>query len=154
MQCNPGRIRKLQCKDNVALQVFCIQFYLGTTRLQLEHKGDGLHHHRFTSFANIIVSFGFVCIPIIGWLLDKKGYGVTLGTINAIGVTVSVLQAIPSLRLQVSLSSPYLLCHQWWVPDPLPVSPCLPGCWSKSCLLVQEEAYSQEEYSWLGSCHS
>ena len=102
------------------LQVFCIQFYLGTTRLQLEHKGDGLHHHRFTSFANIIVSFGFVCIPIIGWLLDKKGYGVTLGTINAIGVTVSVLQAIPSLKLQVSLALASCLvqhcCAPAWCP--------------------------------------
>lgn len=81
------------------LQVFCIQFYLGTTRLQLEHKGDSRHH--YTNFANIIVSFGFVCIPVIGWLLDHKGYGVTLGCINAIGVICSVLEAIPSLQLQV-----------------------------------------------------
>ncbi|KAL3151740.1 hypothetical protein ABBQ38_012718 [Trebouxia sp. C0009 RCD-2024] len=81
------------------LNVFCIQFYLGTTRLQLEHKGDAQHH--YTNFANIIVSFGFVVIPVIGWLLDHKGYGITLGTINCIGVIVSVLQAIPSLRLQV-----------------------------------------------------
>lgn len=81
------------------LQVFCIQFYLGTTRLQLEHKGDRLHH--YTNFGNVIVSFGFVCIPVIGWLLDHKGYGVTLGCINAIGVICSVLEAIPSLELQV-----------------------------------------------------
>lgn len=83
------------------LQVFCIQFYLGTTRLQLENKGDAAHH--YTNFANVIVSFGFVVIPVIGWLLDHKGYGITLGTINCIGVIVSVLQAIPSLRLQVRL---------------------------------------------------
>ena len=81
------------------VQVFCIQFYLGTTRLQLEHKGDSQHH--YTNFANIIVSFGFVGIPLIGWLLDKKGYGITLGTINFFGVLCSVLQAIPSLQLQV-----------------------------------------------------
>lgn len=72
---------------------------MGTTRLQLEHKGDDRHH--YTNFANIIVSFGFVVIPVIGWLLDHKGYGITLGTINCIGVICSVLQAIPSLRLQV-----------------------------------------------------
>lgn len=94
----------------LCMQVFCIQFYLGTTRLQLEHKGDAQHH--YTNFANIIVSFGFVVIPVIGWLLDHKGYGITLGTINCIGVIVSVLQAIPSLRLQVRL--PYK------VPLPLP----------------------------------
>lgn len=92
------------------MQVFCIQFYLGTTRLQLEHKGDRQHH--YTNFANVIVSFGFVVIPVIGWLLDHKGYGITLGTINCIGVSVSVLQAIPSLRLQVGLQC-----------TPLPPSP-------------------------------
>ena len=84
------------------MQVFCIQFYLGTTRLQLEHKGDDRHH--YTNFANIIVSFGFVVIPVIGWLLDHKGYGVTMGTINCIGVICSVLEAIPSLRLQVRMN--------------------------------------------------
>jgi hypothetical protein len=83
------------------MQVFCIQFYLGTTRLQLEHKGDDRHH--YTNFANVIVSFGFVVIPLIGWLLDHKGYGVTMGTINCIGVICSVLEAIPSLRLQVRM---------------------------------------------------
>ncbi|KAK9819041.1 hypothetical protein WJX74_009705, partial [Apatococcus lobatus] len=81
------------------LNVFCIQFYLGTTRLQLEHKGD--YNHHYTTFANIMVSFGGLGIPIIGWLLDKKGYGITLGTINAMGVIASACQAIPSLRFQV-----------------------------------------------------
>lgn len=48
-----------------------------------------------------MVSFGGLGIPIIGWLLDKKGYGITLGTINAMGVIASACQAIPSLRFQV-----------------------------------------------------
>ena len=30
-----------------------------------------------------------------------QGYGITLGTINALSVIISVLQAIPSLGLQV-----------------------------------------------------
>ena len=98
------------------LQVFCIQFYLGTTRLQLENKGDAAHH--YTNFANVIVSFGFVVIPVIGWLLDHKGYGITLGTINCIGVIVSVLQAIPSLRLQVmaGLCNSLQLLHKESIP--------------------------------------
>ena len=41
----------------------------GTTRLQLSNKGD---KGQYTDFANIVVAFAFLTIPIIGWLLDKK----------------------------------------------------------------------------------
>lgn len=34
-------------------------------------------------------------------LLPLQGYGITLGTINALSVLASVLQAIPNLPLQV-----------------------------------------------------
>jgi hypothetical protein len=77
----------------------CLQFYLGTTRLQLEHKGDV--NHVFTNIANIVPAFGFIGIPVIGWLLDNKGYGITLGTINCMGVLASIFQAVPSLGFQV-----------------------------------------------------
>lgn len=76
-----------------------VQFYLGTTRLQLEHKGDV--NHVFTNLANIVPAFGFIGIPVIGWLLDNKGYGITLGTINCMGVLASIFQAIPNLGFQV-----------------------------------------------------
>ncbi len=76
-----------------------MQFYLGTTRLQLEHKGDV--NHVFTNLANIVPAFGFIGIPVIGWLLDNKGYGITLGTINCMGVLASIFQAIPNLGFQV-----------------------------------------------------
>jgi hypothetical protein len=61
------------CKIKGSFEVwFCAaaQFYLGTTRLQLEHKGDAAHV--VTDLANIVPAFGFVGIPIIGWLLDKQ----------------------------------------------------------------------------------
>lgn len=78
--------------------VVAAQFYLGTTRLQLEHKGDAAHV--VTNIANVVPAFGFVGIPVIGWLLDKKGYGVTLATINFLGVIASFFQAMPSLYFQ------------------------------------------------------
>ncbi|GAB4813661.1 hypothetical protein N2152v2_000707 [Parachlorella kessleri] len=81
------------------LNVFFMQFYLGTMRLQLEDKGD--NDHTLTNFGNIVVAFAFVTIPVIGWLLDKKGYGWTLGTINALAVLASAFQATPPLGLQV-----------------------------------------------------
>lgn len=43
--------------------------FAGTTRLQLSNKGD---KGQYTDFANIVVAFAFLTIPIIGWLLDKK----------------------------------------------------------------------------------
>lgn len=85
-------------------EAFCgLQFYLGTTRLQLEHKGDTNHH--FTSFANIVPVFGFLGIPFMSYLLDKKGYGVTMATINFLTVLASLCEAMPSLRFQASLST-------------------------------------------------
>lgn len=76
-----------------------VQFYLGTTRLQLEHKGDSAHV--VTNIANVVPAFGFIGIPVISWLLDSKGYGVTLAVINLLGVLASIFQAMPSLYFQV-----------------------------------------------------
>lgn len=80
------------------LNVFFQQFYLGTQRLQLESKGDDTH--AYAEFGNIIVAFAGFTIPIIAWLLDKKGYGITLGTINALSIITGVCQAIPVLWIQ------------------------------------------------------
>lgn len=80
------------------LNVFFLQFYLGTQRLQLDYKGD--YNNAYSNFGNVVVAFAFVTIPIIGWLLDKKGYGITMGTINALAVLTSLLQALPVLWLQ------------------------------------------------------
>lgn len=44
----------------------------GTTRSQLADKGD---KGAYTDFANIVVAFAFLGIPVIGWLLDKKVWG-------------------------------------------------------------------------------
>jgi hypothetical protein len=113
----------------------------GTTRLQLEKKGDD---GQYTDFANIIVAFACLGIPTIGWLLDKKvckclksaiglcqhpnfpfslqGYGTTLGTINGLNVLSSILQAVPNLQIQVltlltwmiSRFFMYSRCYQLW----------------------------------------
>ncbi len=102
-----------------ATEWFCWMYALETTFLLpkkspcvetacLAFAGDYSHH--YTNFANIIVSFGGLGIPIIGWLLDKKGYGITLGTINLMGVIASAFQAIPSLRFQVGHGS---CCQNW-----------------------------------------
>ena len=69
-----------------AQPVFCqlcdaLPLLPGTTRLQLENKGDA--GHQYTDFANIIVAFAFLGIPIIGWLLDKKVHTISCGPSDA-----------------------------------------------------------------------
>ena len=80
-----------------------LQFYLGTTRLQLEHKGG--QDHVVTGIANVVPAFGVIGIPVIAWLLDKMGYGITLATINFLGVLASFFQAMPSVWFQVCCRS-------------------------------------------------
>jgi MFS family permease len=80
------------------LNIFILQFYLGTMRIQLLDKGD--IDNAYTNYGNVVVAFAFLTIPIVGWLLDKKGYAITLGTINGMNVAMSVLQALPVLWLQ------------------------------------------------------
>lgn len=73
--------------------------FVGTMRLQLANKGSNAE--AYSNFGNVVVAFAFLLIPVIGWLLDKKGYGATLGTILVLSVVTLVLQAIPSLSLQI-----------------------------------------------------
>ena len=80
------------------LNVFFLQFYLGTQRLQLDYKGD--FDNYYSNFGNVVVALAFMFIPLIAYLLDQKGYGWTLGSINALAVLTSVLQSIPWLRIQ------------------------------------------------------
>ena len=60
------------CYDSRPAHSDCAaQFYLGTTRLQLEHKGDA-NGYTYTGIANVVPAFGFLGIPVISWLLDKQ----------------------------------------------------------------------------------
>lgn len=78
--------------------MFMMQLYLGSMRLQLSNKGDS--NNAYSNFGNVVVAFAFLSMPLIAWLLDAKGYGATLGTINAMGVVTSLLQALPWLHIQ------------------------------------------------------
>ena len=62
---------RTQCARAFLRVVWRAQFYLGTTRLQLEHKGDS-PGYTYTGIANVVPAFGFLGIPIISWLLDKQ----------------------------------------------------------------------------------
>ncbi|KDD76078.1 hypothetical protein H632_c366p1 [Helicosporidium sp. ATCC 50920] len=91
------------------LNVFALQFYLGSMRLQLANKGPS--SNAYSNFGNVIVAFAFVTIPIIGWMLDKKGYGYTLAAINTMGILTLVLQAVPNLPIQALTIVIWMVCR-------------------------------------------
>ncbi|KAK9812965.1 hypothetical protein WJX72_006572 [[Myrmecia] bisecta] len=80
------------------INVFCLQYYLGSARLQLEQKHDD--RLTYTNLVSIIVACGAAFIPLTGYLLDRLGFGITLAIINAAGVLTSLLEAVPNLPLQ------------------------------------------------------
>ncbi|KAK9815693.1 hypothetical protein WJX72_008206 [[Myrmecia] bisecta] len=81
------------------LNVFILQFYLGTARIQLEDKGDT--RHAYISIINIISALGMLAFPLAGWLLDSGGYALSLIIINGLNVASAVLQAVPNLAVQI-----------------------------------------------------
>lgn len=63
--------------------------HAGTSRLQLRAKGDGGIYGNITS---VVLACGGIFIPATHWLVDRRGYGVTLATVNVLGVLCCVFQ--------------------------------------------------------------
>eukprot|EP00208_Stichococcus_sp_RCC1054_P008273 CAMPEP_0206150424 /NCGR_PEP_ID=MMETSP1473-20131121/38293_1 /ASSEMBLY_ACC=CAM_ASM_001109 /TAXON_ID=1461547 /ORGANISM="Stichococcus sp, Strain RCC1054" /LENGTH=640 /DNA_ID=CAMNT_0053547925 /DNA_START=77 /DNA_END=1999 /DNA_ORIENTATION=+ len=77
--------------------VFVLQLYLGMSRAQLGAKGDtGV----WANMVSVVFACGGVFIPLTFYLTDRKGYGTTLGTVTALGVLTSAMQAVPNLGAQ------------------------------------------------------
>lgn len=66
----------------------------GTTRQQLKNKGDD---GSYVDFANIVVAFAVLGIPVIGWLLDKKVHALPLSP--CFGSKLWQLRNVPALAL-------------------------------------------------------
>lgn len=62
----------------------------GTARLQLGRKGDATH--TYAKLVNVVISLGFLAVPLQGWLVDRQGYAITLIVINVLGVACALLQ--------------------------------------------------------------
>ena len=68
----------------------------GLSRLELRAKGDT--NDLYTNLVVVILALGALWLPLMHYLVDRKGYAVTLFVINTLGVVCSGLQAcIPCL---------------------------------------------------------
>lgn len=81
------------------VNVFTLQLYLGTARVQLEEKGDTRQVYLRT--LSFIVPGIFAITPINGVLLDRLGYGIVLVIINTLSLCTSMGQMGPSVHAQV-----------------------------------------------------
>eukprot|EP00892_Ulva_mutabilis_P003134 jgi/Ulvmu1/12821/UM098_0002.1 len=79
--------------------VYALQLYLGTARIQLEEMGDG--DEKYLQMLSFIVPGVFVFAPFSGFLLDRLGFGFVLLLINTLSLATAILQSIMVLPLQV-----------------------------------------------------
>ena len=63
----------------------------GLSRLELRAKGDT--NELYANLVVVILALGAVWLPLMHYLVDRKGYAVTLFVINTLGVVCSGLQA-------------------------------------------------------------
>eukprot|EP01026_Neomeris_dumetosa_P012396 TRINITY_DN14322_c0_g2_i2.p2 TRINITY_DN14322_c0_g2~~TRINITY_DN14322_c0_g2_i2.p2 ORF type:complete len:203 (-),score=5.16 TRINITY_DN14322_c0_g2_i2:353-925(-) len=80
------------------IAIILLQFYTGTVRYQLEEKGD--HDHFYTDLTGPMQALGFIGVPIIGWLLDDVGFGVTFLVVLLLIIIDVWFQMIPNLQVQ------------------------------------------------------
>lgn len=123
--------------------VYALQLYLGTARIQLEEMGDNNKVYlQMLSFivpgvqpcmamlestmqasesailfevSAMVYAGVFVLAPFNGYLLDRLGFGIVLLVINFASLATAVLQSIPVLELQVRarFSSPLCISRQF-----------------------------------------
>ena len=70
----------------------------GLSALELKAKGDA--NAVYTNITTVIIAAGAVWLPLMHYLMDRRGYGVTLIVINTFGVTCAVLQVGGRHRVQ------------------------------------------------------
>lgn len=71
------------------------------SRLQLRAKGDDGTYANITS---VVLAAGSLFIPATHWLVDRRGYAVTLATVNVLGLLCCIFQVS---RLSSRETRPY-----------------------------------------------
>lgn len=84
-----------------SLQVLRTTVYIGTTNKLLENYGDGERHFLYTKVFSVVLPLGFVFVPAIDYIVERRGLSVSLIFANALGILYNVLVLVPILPLQV-----------------------------------------------------
>jgi LAT3 family solute carrier family 43 protein 2 len=72
---------------------------LGSAANQLQTLGD--NDGMYVRAVGYIIPFGFLLVPISGYIMDKYGLAVSMHLINVLGLVFGVLILVPNLKLQM-----------------------------------------------------
>lgn len=83
-----------------AVQVLRATIYIGTTNKLLENYGDRQHDFLYTKVFSFVLPLGFLFVPAIDHIVEKRGLALSLVVTNALGVVYNVLAFVPRLDVQ------------------------------------------------------
>lgn len=83
-----------------AVQVLRATIYIGTTNKLLENYGDRQHEFLYTKVFSFVLPMGFLFVPAIDHIVEKKGLVLSLLFTNVLGVAYNLLAFVPSLHIQ------------------------------------------------------
>lgn len=83
-----------------AVQVLRATIYIGTTNKLLENYGDRQHEFFYTKVFSFVLPMGFLFVPAIDHIVEKRGLALSLLFTNVLGVAYNLLAFVPSLHVQ------------------------------------------------------
>lgn len=82
------------------IQMLRATIYIGTTNKLLENYGDGDHSFIYTKVFSMVLPLGFLFVPAIDYIVERKGLNMSLLVTIGLGVAYNGLSLIPSLPAQ------------------------------------------------------
>jgi MFS transporter, LAT3 family, solute carrier family 43, member 3 len=82
------------------VQVLRANVFIGTTNKLLENYGDQAFGFLYTKIFSFVLPLGFLFVPGIDYVVEKKGLSVSLVVTNSLGVVYNAMLLVPSLTLQ------------------------------------------------------
>ncbi|KAJ0411786.1 hypothetical protein ATCC90586_006745 [Pythium insidiosum] len=83
-----------------SVHVFRTSLYIGSASKVLLNYGDGDRDFLYTKIFSLILPLGFVFVPAIDYVVERRGLTLSLLLTNAIGVLYNALVLVPVLPLQ------------------------------------------------------
>ncbi|GAB9468411.1 hypothetical protein Gpo141_00005727 [Globisporangium polare] len=83
-----------------SVQVLRATIYIGTTNKLLENYGDRQYDFLYTKVFSFVLPMGFLFVPAIDHIVEKKGLSLSLIFTNVLGVAYNLLAFVPNLHVQ------------------------------------------------------